>query len=78
MIFEEASAHILCPNTCPAIPVESIHCLWVLVWPALHKAVDWLHNPGQLHQKPSTHYTLNATLDHSTFILEYFRDGLQG
>src|SRR5882672_8424369 len=36
MIFEEASAHFV-PNTCPAIPVESIHCLWVLVWPAYIK-----------------------------------------
>src|SRR5882672_5881589 len=49
MIFEEASAHFV-PNTCPAIPVESIHCLWVLVWPAyikLSKTVD-------SHQKPTT------------------------
>src|SRR5882672_1661212 len=46
MIFEEASAHFV-PNTCPAIPVESIHCLWVLVWPA--------------YIKPSTDYIIPAT-----------------
>ena len=36
MIFEDASAHFV-PNTCPAIPVESIYYLWVLVWPAYIK-----------------------------------------
>ena len=36
IIFEEASAHFV-PNTCPAIPVESIYYLWVLAWPAYIK-----------------------------------------
>src|SRR5882672_6341415 len=69
MIFEEASAHFV-PNTCPEIPVESIHCLWVLVWPAYIKP-----SKTDSRRKPSTDYIINPTLDHSTFILEYFRDG---
>ena len=54
IIFEEASAHFV-PNTCPAIPVESIYCLWALVWTAyikLSKTVDPLHtqcNSGPFH-----------------------------
>src|SRR5467141_302997 len=49
MIFEEASAYFE-PNTCPAIPVESIHCLWVLVWPAYIKPSKTVNS----RRKPST------------------------
>ena len=55
MIFEEASAHFV-PNTCPAIPVESIHCLWVLVWPAYIKP-----SKTDSRRKPSTDYIIPAT-----------------
>src|SRR5882672_12847110 len=76
MIFEEASAHFV-PNTCPAFPVESIHCLWVLVWPAYIKpsktvnscqkpstAVENHRQPSKTidsHRKPSTDYIILAT-----------------
>src|SRR5467141_888832 len=66
MIFEEASAHFV-PNTCPAIPVESIHCLWVLVWPAYIKplkTVDSRRKPLTDYITPATHYVkLSKTVD---------------
>src|SRR5882672_2582312 len=76
IIFEEASAQFV-PNTCPAIPVESIHCLWVLVWPAYikpSKTVDSCRKPSTAvknrqqpsktidsHRKLSTDYIIPAT-----------------
>ena len=55
MIFEEASAHFV-PNTCPAIPVESIYYLWVLVWPAYIKPSKTVNSYSTDYVSPSPDY----------------------